>query len=185
MPDDDQNASPQEEPSRNQGPLSLAEELGVVDLSEPIFGARGRLFSAAGPQSPIAEFTREFVILHPPQKPFEEDSVSEDIVLNVDSDGVILDEFGAKKSIPGARYKGHQLFWLGKQMPGTTKHFAGWFDAHRHAHLLYINGHPVTTDIVFELRNRRTHDGEISVIANLVSDDEERDAGSPSEPSTE
>src|SRR5262249_26976911 len=93
---------------------SLAEELGIETIHVPIFGGRGRLFSAAGKHSPVAEFNKEFLVLHPPHKPFTEIGESEDIVINVDKRGVLQDELGRPKVISGAKYKGNQLWFLGE-----------------------------------------------------------------------
>ncbi len=158
------------EAEKEDGPQTLAEELGIEDLSDPIFGGRGRIFSAAGKFSPVAEFTDDFLIMHPPQMPFDDSGESEDFVVNVDDSGILLDELNRQKKIAGARFKGHELYWLGEQKPGTLKHFAGWFDKHDIAHLLYVNGEPITTDIIFKLRNK-THDGEISIFPDLESDE--------------
>src|ERR1700738_1990933 len=86
---------------QKEGPLPLVDELGVEDLQDPIFGGRGRLFSTAGRDSPVAEFTKDFLVLHPPQLPFEESGQgeSEDIVINVDESGILLDELGRQKKI--------------------------------------------------------------------------------------
>lgn len=173
--DDDEQKTEQDPPTeekKKEGPQTFAEELGIEDLSDPIFGGRGRIFSAAGKYSPVAEFTEDFLIMHPPQMPFDESGKSEDFVVNVDDSGVLLDELNRQKKIAGARFKGHELYWLGETKPGTLKHYAGWFDKHDIAHLLYVNGEPITTEIIFKLRNK-THDGEISIFPDLESDDVE------------
>lgn len=150
--------------------LSLADELGIEDLFDPIFGGRGRLFSAAGRNSPVAEFTPKHLILHPPQKPFEEVGDEDDIAARVDGRGVLLDDFQQPKRISGAKFRGNALYWLGKQKLGTLRYFAGWFDEQGRPHMLFVNGEPITVDIVFRLRNK-THDGEISIFPDLESDD--------------
>ncbi|HEY9714098.1 MAG TPA: hypothetical protein V6C72_11545 [Chroococcales cyanobacterium] len=170
--DDNQDGAAQQPPPQAGQPLPLVDELGIIDLDEPIVGGRGRLFSAAGRQSPVAEFNSGFLILHPPQNPFEEEGEVEDIRYNTNERGILLDEFNNPKKIPGAKYKGNELWWLGKQSPGTTKHYAGWFDEDDVAHLLYFSGQPLTTDLIFRLRNK-THDGEISIFPDLDSDDKE------------
>lgn len=174
MPDEDdekQNQPPSQDDTK-EGPLTFAEELGIEDLSDPIFGGRGRLFSAAGKDSPVAEFTEDFLIMHPPQLPFDDFGPSEDFVVNVDKNGILLDELNNQKKISGARFKGKDLYWLGETRPGTLRHYAGWFDKNNVSHFLYVNGDPITTEIVFKLRNK-THDGEISIFPDLESDDVE------------
>jgi hypothetical protein len=171
MQADDEEEQQKQQPSPlKEGEQSFADELGIEDLSDPIFGGRGRIFSAAGKDSPVAEFTEDFLIMHPPQLPFDDSGPSEDFVINVDDSGILLDELARQKRIAGARFKGRELFWLGERKPGTLKHYAGWFDKHDLVHLLYVNGEPITTEIVFKLRNK-THDGEISIFPDLESDD--------------
>lgn len=150
-------------------PVPLVDELGVEDLRELIFGTRGRLFSAAGRQSPVAEFAENYVILHPPQKPFEEIGPSEDIVIHVDDRGVLLNEIGQPRKIAGARFNGHELWWLGERMPDTLKHYIGWFDDQGKAHKLYLDGQAMTSEVAYRLRNR-THNGELSTFSEITTD---------------
>lgn len=149
--------------------LPLVDELGIEDVNDPLAGGRGRLFSAAGRFSPLIEFTDEHVIMHPPQLPFSEDGPSEDIVTKVDSRGVLLDEIGNAKHIAGARFNGQVLWYLGEQLPGTTKYLVAWFDQQGRPHKLYVNDEPLTVDVVFRLRNK-THDGELSFFADVTTD---------------
>lgn len=148
--------------------LSLVDELGVTDLRDPVLGGRGRIFISAGRQSPVAEFTDEFVVLHPPQKPFQDadSGPAEEIVLQMDGSGVLVDEFGQRKKISGARFFGREIFWFWEQRPGTLKHYAIFFDDLGNHHYLKINGERVTTDVVYKLRNM-THDGELTKFAEL------------------
>jgi len=148
--------------------LPLADELGV-EGEDPLFGGRGRVFSAAGRYSPLIEFTKEQVIIHPPQLPFREDGPAEHFSTQVDSRGVLLDELGVAKHIAGAKFKGKMLWYLGEQLPGTTKYLVGWFDSQGKAHKLYVNDEPLTVDRIFKLRNT-THDGELSFFADVTTD---------------
>ncbi|MDR3617689.1 MAG: hypothetical protein P4L53_29310 [Candidatus Obscuribacterales bacterium] len=150
-------------------PVNFADELGVIDITEPVFGGRGRLFSVAGRNAPIAEFTNDFLVLHPPQKPFNEDGPAEVITSHQDNRGVLLDELGREKTIPGARFKGQQLYWLAEHKPGTLKHIAGWIDERNKAHRLFSEGEVMLVDDVFKLRNR-THDGELSIYPHLSTE---------------
>ncbi len=151
------------------GSSSLVDELGVQDLRELIFGKRGRLFSAAGRNSPVAEFTSDYVVLHPPQKPFEELGSTEDIVIHVDERGILLNEIGQPRKIAGAKFGGAELWWLGEQAPDKIKHYVGWFDDSGKAHKLYVNGEAITTEIAYRMRNR-THDGELSIFPDVTTD---------------
>lgn len=148
--------------------VSLVDELGVTDLRDPVTGGRGRIFISAGRQSPVAEFTDEFVVLHPPQKPFQDadSGPAEEIVLQMDRSGVLVDEFGQRRKISGARFFGREIFFFWEQRPGTLKHYAVFFDDLGKHHYLTINGERVTTDVVYKLRNM-THDGELTKFAEL------------------
>jgi hypothetical protein len=158
--------------------LPFAEELGIEDLSCPVFGSRGRLFSAAGPKSPIAEFTEDALVLHPPQKPYDNTGPAENIVIRVSEQGVLLDELGQPKQIIGAKFRGRSLWFSGEQKEGTLKHFVIWFDKNNDPHKLYaLRPRPdgtstleaLTSETIFKLRNR-THDGELSVFPDLQTD---------------
>jgi len=164
--------------ANEEGGLPLAEELGIEDISCPVFGGRGRLFSAAGPSSPIAEFTQDFLVLHPPQKPFEEDGPAEEIAIRCNEQGVLLDELGQPKQIVGAKFHGRSLWFSGEQKEGTLRHYVIWFDKLNAPHKLYAlrprsdgtSGlEALTSDTIFKLRNR-THDGELSVFPDLQTD---------------
>lgn len=175
MPDDEiqDNPTPTSSTSSSQhnvpqddGQISLVDELGILDESEPVFGGRGRLFSAAGRYSPLAEFTDEELIMHPPQLPFQEGGPAEKIEMRVDERGVLLDELGTPKHVAGARFKGQVLWVLGEQLPGTSKNLVAWFDGDNIPHRLFVNDEPLTVDVVFRLRNK-THDGELSFFADI------------------
>ncbi len=150
---------------------TLAEELGIIGLANPVLGARGRLFSVAGKNAPVAEFTEDFLVLHPPQHPFEEVDYApaEEIVIMMDDTGVLVNEIGERKKVSGARYNGHAVFYFWQQAPGTLKHYAVWFDDQGMHHYLTINGQRITTDIVYKLRNM-THNGELSRFLELSTD---------------
>lgn len=164
-----EKAAPSSAPSGDDENVSLVDELGVQDLRELIFGNRGRLFSAAGREAPVAEFTEEFLVLHPPQKPFEEIGKSEDIGIKTDERGVLLNEINQPRKIAGAKFGGAELWWLGERAPDTIKHYAGWFDESGKVHKLFVNGDPITTEVVYRMRNR-THDGELSIFPDVTTE---------------
>ena len=151
------------------GEQPLVDELGVKDLKELIFAKKGRLFSTAGRDSPVAELTEDGLVLHPPQKPLEEEGPVEKIELKIDERGVWLDELGKAKKVAGAKYRGHELFWMGECEPGTNRHLVAWFDEEGKAHRLLLEGKPLTTGLAFKLRNR-THDGELSIFDDVTSE---------------
>lgn len=142
---------------------SFAEELGVTDLGDPILASHGRIFSVAGPDHPVAEFTDEFLVMHPSDKPYQEEdkSPSEDIVFKMDSRGVILNEIGEPKKIPGAKFNGNELFVYWKLRPGSLFHYVVFFDQNNKPNFLIIKGHKLTTELVYKLRNM-THNGELT-----------------------
>jgi len=142
---------------------SFAEELGVVDLGDPILASHGRIFSVAGPDHPVAEFTDEFLVMHPADKPYqpEDKSPSEDIIFKMDERGVILNEIGEPKKIPGAKYNGYEIFVYYKLRPGSLFHYVVFFDGAQRPNFLTIKGHKLTTELVYKLRNM-THNGELN-----------------------
>jgi hypothetical protein len=151
------------------GEMSLADELGVEDLMDVLFADRGKLFSAAGREAPIAEFEEDGVTLRPPQLPYKDEPPGEVIVYKHDAHGILLNEFGEQRKIVGAKYKGHAIYVIAEQKPGTVKHYAAWFDPEMQPHKFYVNGDALTSDMLFRIRNR-THDGEISVFPEITSD---------------
>lgn len=165
-----QGSSASNQSQSSDGKQSLVDELGVQSLDEPIFGGRGRLFSVAGRASPVAEFSQNFLVLRPPQKPFEDEEKGEDISIRMDERGVLLDELNKPKKISGAKYKGREVYYLGLQKPGTLRHYAAWFDDQNEPHPLLLDGEAVTTEAIYKLRNK-THDGELSIFPDLTSDE--------------
>jgi hypothetical protein len=153
----------------DEGQPTLADELGVQDLKEVLFADRGRIFSAAGRESPIAEMEPDGVLLHPADKPFADGPPGEVINFRADARGVLLDELGQERRIVGAKYKGKPIYTLGEKKPNTEKHYAAWFDENNRPHKLYIEGEALTTDVVYRIRNR-TPDGEIGIFSEVTSD---------------
>jgi hypothetical protein len=147
---------------------SLRDELGIEDLSDPVMDGRGRLFSAAGRESPIAEFTEEFVILHPPQKPFSEEEFDETITERVSPRGVLLTAIGNEVKIPGAKFRSQPIFCLGARDDETGKRLVAYFDESGSPRYLIFEGQLLTYYKALGLRNK-THNGEISNTAGLIS----------------
>ena len=163
--------------------LSLVDELGIEDLGEVIFVSRGHLFSAAGRESPVAEIQKDSVLLRPPQKPLDENPAEEEkIIFHVDERGILLNELGEKRKISGCRFRGKELWVMGETKPGTLKHYAAWFDDEGQSHKVYVRKEPLTSDMVFRIRNR-THDGEISIFPEITTDgDPEPEPPKPTQP---
>lgn len=150
---------------------SFVDELKVTDLKQPLRDSRGRVFSAAGRNAPVAEFTDDFLVLHPPQKPFQDadEGPAEEIMLMMDEFGVLVDNWGERRNIPGAKFNGRALFYFWEQKPGTLKHYAVFFDDEQGHHFLTVEGERITVDIVYKLRNM-THDGELTRFKELIAD---------------
>jgi len=157
----------------NSGPraVPLRDELGIEDLSDPIFGGRGRLFSAAGRDSPIAELTQDFVVLHPPQSPFDEEGFDQILQERLSDRGVLLNSIGAEINIPGAKFRGQRLFCMGMRDAMTGKHAVAWFKENGSPSFLTLDGRLLTYNTVIQMRNG-THDGELSIVPLMDSTDE-------------
>lgn len=156
MSPDDSNKSPQ-----HSGDESLADQLEVDGVWQRNAVYKGRFFDAAGRESPVAEFNKDMLILHPPGKPLFDEGPTEEITMHVNEQGILLDDSGAPKKIPTAKYYGKPLFYLGEHKPGTLKNLVAWFDDEGQLNKLFLNGEAVTAEQALRMRNR-THDGEIS-----------------------
>jgi len=147
---------------------SLRDELGIEDLSDPVMGGRDRLFSAAGPDSPIAEFTEEYVILHPPQIPFNEEDFDDSLGDRVSPRGVLLSATGNEVKITGAKFRGRPIFCLGTRDDDTGKRLVAYFDEAGSTCYLIHEGQLLTYYNAVVIRNK-THNGDISNTAGLIS----------------
>lgn len=149
--------------------VTLADELGIEDLTDILFADRGRIFSAAGRESPIAEFEDDGLLLRPPQKPFQDEGPQEEIVFHADEHGILLNELGERRKIVGAKFRGQPIYVIAETKPGTIKHYAVWFDDQMQPHKFFVQGDALTSDMLFRIRNR-THDGEISIFPEITTD---------------
>ena len=161
---------PEEEQQQTEdsGEPTLAEELGIEEDADPIYGGRGRLFSTAGRESPVAEFTDTFLILHPPQNPFTETDFEDELVPSMSPRGILLDSFGKEKKLPGANYQKNPLFCLSKRDEETGKHLVAWIDSNGKMGLLAMEGRYITYDVAMKLRNR-THDGDLAIFGEITA----------------
>jgi hypothetical protein len=149
--------------------VSLADELGIGESLDPVFSGRGRLFSTAGPATPVAEFTDDYLNLYPPQKPLDEGTFAEEIVVSVNENGVLLNELGEPRRITGAKYRSRELFCLEERSDTSGKHLVAWFDDAGKRHRLFWQGVELSIYAAFKLRNA-THDGEISMFPDLTTE---------------
>ena len=149
--------------------VPLVDDLGVIDLRELIFAKKGRLFSAAGRESPVAELTDGFLILHPSDKPLSDDEKGESIAIRVNESGIMLDELGNVRRVVGAKYKGQIIYCLGERIPDTTKNMCGWQDKDGKIHKLIYNEEPLSVAGAYKLRNK-THNGELEDVQDLTSE---------------
>jgi hypothetical protein len=148
------------------GNRTFADELGVDDLSEPVFGGRGKLFSAAGRDSPIAEFTAEHVLLHAPDKPYNNEKFEDEIANSINRKGILLDEMGNEKRLKGAKFQGKALYCMGVREEQTGKNLVAWFNEKGEPRPIFFGGALVTYDTAIKLRNK-THNGELADVAGV------------------
>lgn len=150
----------------------LADELGIEDIYQPLVGGHGKLFCAAGKDAPLVVFEEDFLVLHPPQKPLmDEAEPVEEMVIQVNERGLLLNELGEVKKINSARYKGRPIFISGEQRDDTTKHFVVVEDYDGSLHFIFnddLDGERITADECYRFRNT-THDGELTKFGQLSS----------------
>ena len=149
--------------------LNLADELGIGESLDPVFSGRGRLFSTAGPASPVAEFTDNYLNLYPPQKPLDEEKFAEEIIIGVNERGVLLNELGQPRRVSGAKFRGREIFCLEERSSASGKHLVAWFDDAGKRHRLFWQGTELGIYTASKLRNA-THDGEISKFPDLSTE---------------
>lgn len=150
--------------------LSLVDDLGVKDFRRLIYGKHGKLWSTAGRSTPVAELSEDALIMHPPDKPFQEDAKIEDIKLKVDDKGILLDELDQRRKIKGAKFNGKELFVLGETKEGTTRHYIGVEGKDGKMKKLFLQENAITSDAAYKLRNK-THNGDLSNFPDLVAED--------------
>ncbi len=96
-----------DKPQRAPG---LADELGIEDIYQPLVGGHGKLFCAAGRDAPLVVFEEDFLVLHPAQKPLMEDDAGvEEMQVQVNERGLLLNELGEVKKITAAKYRGRPI----------------------------------------------------------------------------
>lgn len=162
-----QSSSQSSSQSDTSDTTSLIDELGIQDIYEPMAGLDGKMFCTAGRDTPVVEFAEEYLILHPPQLPFYEQGPEEEIVVNIDARGIVLDELGMPKKIPTAKYQGFPIYYFGEQKEGTLKHYAAVLTADERLVFIFDDkGDRLTTDDVYKLRNKSVN-GEISQFPGL------------------
>ncbi|OPZ83894.1 MAG: hypothetical protein BWY75_02889 [bacterium ADurb.Bin425] len=157
-------------PSRFGDKKPLAEELGIEDIYNPLVGAHGRVFCAAGPDTPLVVIDEEALVIHPPQLPLMQDGQAETYGVQVSPRGILLDFNGTEKKIPMAKYRGRPIYYFGECVPGSYRHYAVVEDAKGDIHYIYDRDsrEKLSVDEVFRLRNR-THDSEIGRYPHLIS----------------
>jgi hypothetical protein len=176
-PDHTPDHAPEHAPEQDQDPVQkpishkcLADELGIEDIYDPMVGKNGKVFCTAGRNAPIAEFTDDCLILHPPQLPLDVSNAGEEFSMRIDARGILLDELGAPKKILAATFKGCPIYCHGEQEPATLKHYvvALAHDGSLHG-LFYEHGGRLTTQDVYSMRNRSI-DGDLSAFSEVSCD---------------
>lgn len=156
----------------------LADELGIEDIYQPIVGGHGRVFCAAGKDAPLVVIEEDFLVMHPPQRPLQENETAEAFTIQTDERGLLLDELGVVKKIPQAKYRGRPIYYCGERKEGTYRFYAVAEDWDRSLHFIYDNAieERLTADEVYRYRNK-THNGEIGKFPSLSStlDDEQQE----------
>lgn len=166
----DQTGHQSDQQSLSNEPESLVDELGIYDIYEPMADLNGKIFCTAGRDAPVAEFSDEYLIMHPPQLPLYETGPEEEIVLLVDDRGIVLNELGEAKKIPTAKYRGYPIYYFGEQKEGTSKHYAAVMTENENLFFIFDDsGERLTTDVIYKLRNKSVN-GEISKFPGLHCD---------------
>ncbi len=168
--EDEEDESEQSgEHPREQGPKSLKEELQIEDLSRCIFFKDSKIFAAAGPGMPLLQVNTDgtFVSLDPDQ-PYRQE-VDEDVRVEADEHGRLLDPLGQLRKLTGMKYQGKPLFFVARRHPENSQHLAAWFDEEWNAHYLYLGENILSAAMVLKIRDRMI-DGELSKFEELSSD---------------
>lgn len=165
------NSSSNSTPEAPSGPQSLSDELKIQGLRTPITISRGRIFAAAGRSIPIAELYQQELILHSPDRPFDdsEEKLVDAVVHQFNEQGIVLDALGNPKKMSGARFKGNPIYCLNEKHPQSGKFLAAWFDENGAAHRLKLKEDLLAFDLAYKVRNK-TIDGEISQFPAITSE---------------
>lgn len=169
--------STKESDKSNRTP-GLADELGIEDIYQPLVGGHGKLFCAAGREAPLVVFEDDYLVLHPAQKPLmEDDAAVEEMQVQVNDRGLLLNELGEVKRITAAKYRGRPIFVSGEQRDSTYKHYVVAEDYDGTLHFIFDDdkdGERITADEAYRMRNA-TFNGEISKFSQLRSTLDEGD----------
>lgn len=167
--DNDDEEEVEVEVEENKGPKSLKEELQIEDLSRCIFFKDSKIFAAAGPGLPLLQMNTDgtFVSLDP-DLPYRGE-VDEDVVVNSDEHGRLLDALGQLRKLTGMKYKGNPLYFVKQRHPENNQNLAAWFDENWKPHHLYLGETILSAAMVLRIRNRMV-DGELSAFSEITSD---------------
>lgn len=173
-PDDDEDQDNEDQDQNDQdkdnsGPKALAEELKVEDLSRCIYFKDNKLFAAAGPGIPLLQMGADGTFLSlDPNKPYRPD-VDEELTVEVDEHGRLLDPLGQVRKLTGMKFRGKQLYYLARRHPDTEQHLAAWFDESWQPHFLYLGETILSAPMILRIRSRMI-DGELSSFEEISSD---------------
>lgn len=156
----------------------LADELGIEDIYQPLVGGHGKLFCAAGRDAPLVVFEDDFLVLHPAQKPLmDDDAACEEMQVQINERGLLLNELGEVKKITAAKYRGRPIYISGEQRDNTYKHYVLAEDFDGTLHFIFDQdkeGERITADEAYRMRNA-TFNGELSKFRQLRSTLDEGD----------
>lgn len=166
---DDSESSSSESMNSGSEPRALGDELKVEDLSRCIYFKDNKLFAAAGPGIPLLQMGGDgtFVSLDPnlPYRP----EVHEELKVETDEYGRLLDPLGQVRKLTGMKYEGKQLYYVKERHPENEQHLAAWFDDDWKAHYLYLGELVLSAAMILKIRGRMV-DGEISRFEEISSD---------------
>ena len=153
----------------NNGPMSLKDELEVVDLSCCIFFKDQKIFAAAGPGLPLLQMNTDgtFISLDP-NLPYRQE-VHEEVIVTSDEHGRMFDALGELRKLTGMKYKGREMFFVKERHPDNGQNLAAWFDDDMNPHYLRLGETILSAIMVLRVRDRML-DGELSTFPEILSD---------------
>lgn len=153
------------------GPQSLREELEIEDLSCCIFYKDHKIFAAAGPGLPLLQINTDGTFVSfDPDKPYSEE-IQEEVVVNADEHGRLIDALGQLRRLTGMKYKGRPLYFIKERHPENQQNLAAWFDDEMKPHFLHLGEMILSANMILKIRDRMLMvDGELCNFSEITSD---------------
>lgn len=166
---DSSSSQQQNDPQEPDVPMSLQRELEVNDLGRVMFFKDNKIFSAVGPQLPIVQLDKDGAFVsHSPDQPYRAD-VDEDMTVEQDRYGRLIDPLGEVRKLTGMKYNGRQLYYIAERHPENGQHLAAWFDDEWKPHKIYLGENLLSAYMVLKVRYRMV-DGELSAFPEIHSE---------------